>query len=296
MQVLRPADARSFLDLAGPLLLRDEARHNLILGIAGTMAQNPDAYPEYHTWVVLDGEEVVAAGSMTPPYHLVVADPATETAADALLEAVRASGLEVPGVVANLPTAPRFAHAWSEATGAVAELVRSEGVYALTEVLDIPPAPGDFRPATPADRALLERWLMEFAAEALPGEESDGERLQRSIETRFSSGAAGLWFWEDDDVPVSLAGYSGPTTSGIRIGPGLHAAGSPAARVRLEPRRRAQPVAPRGRVPGLLLVHRPREPDVEQDLRRDRLRAGVRRGRVLVQARLIGSFWSVWGG
>ena len=35
MEVVRPSDARSFLELAGPLLGRDEARHNLILGIAG---------------------------------------------------------------------------------------------------------------------------------------------------------------------------------------------------------------------------------------------------------------------
>lgn len=219
MQVLRPADARSFLDLAGRLLVRDEARHNLILGIAGTMEQHPDAYPEYHTWVVLDGDEVVAAGSMTPPHKLVVADPVTDAAAEALLQTVRASGVEVPGVVANLPTAPRFAKAWSAATGAVAELIRSEGVYALTEVRDVPPASGAPRRATPADRALLETWLIEFAAEALPGQESDRERLQRSIETRLSSTDEGFWIWEEGDVPVSLVGYSGPTTTGIRIGP-----------------------------------------------------------------------------
>lgn len=220
MQVLRPADARSFLDLVGPLLVRDEARHNLILGIAGTADRHPDLYPEYHAWVVLDEDEVVAAGSMTPPFKLVVADPVTDAAADTLLDAVRTSGLEVPGVVANLPAAPRFAKAWSAATGAVAELVRSEGVYAPTEVRDVPPASGAPRRATPDDRALLETWLMEFAVEALPGEDSDGERLQRSIDSRLSSTDAGFWIWDDADVSaVSLVGYSGPTTSGIRIGP-----------------------------------------------------------------------------
>jgi hypothetical protein len=220
MQVLRPADARSFLDLAGPLLLRDEARHNLILGIAGTAIQHPDLYPEYHAWVVLDEEEVVAAGTMTPPHKLVVADAVTDAAAEALLEAIRTSGVEVPGVVANLPTSPRFARVWSAATGTTAELVRSQGVYALTQVLDVQAAPGIARRASPADRALLETWLTEFAVEALPDEELDGERLQRSIDTRFSSTDAGFWIWDGADASaVSLVGYSGPTTSGIRIGP-----------------------------------------------------------------------------
>jgi uncharacterized protein len=219
MQVLRPADARSFLDLAGPLLVRDEARHNLILGIAGTTELHPELYPVYHAWVVLDEGEVVAAATMTPPHKLVVADPVSDDAAGALLHAVRASGVDVPGVVANLPTAPWLARAWSEATGSVAKLVRSEGVYALTQPLDVLVTTGAARRVTTEDRALLETWLTGFAAEALPGEDGNREQLQRSIETRFSSRAAGFWIWEDDDVPVSLAGYSGPTASGIRIGP-----------------------------------------------------------------------------
>ena len=219
MEVLRPADARSFLEIAGPLLVRDEARHNLILGIAATTERHPDLYPEYHAWVVVDEEGALAAATMTPPFKLVVADPVSHDAAHALLHAVRATGIEVPGVVANLPTAPWFARAWSHETGSVAELVRSEGVYELTKVLEVPVTSGAARGATPEDRALLETWLVAFAAEALPDEESDRERLRRSIESRSSSAVSGFWIWEDGDIPVSLAGYSGPTTSGIRIGP-----------------------------------------------------------------------------
>jgi predicted GNAT family acetyltransferase len=219
MQVLRPADARSFLDLAGPLLVQDEARHNLILGIAGTTVLHPELYPVYHAWVVLVGDEVVAAATMTPPHKLVVADPVSDEAALALLDAVRASGVEVPGFVANLPTAPMFAQAWSVATSSSVQLVRTEGVYALTQVLEVVVTTGAARPVTAEDRTLLETWLLEFEAEAMPTETSDPEQRQRSIETRLSSAVAGFWIWEDDDVPVSLAGYSGPTASGIRIGP-----------------------------------------------------------------------------
>jgi len=37
MEVVRLDDAATFLAQAEPLLLADEARHNLILGIAGTI-------------------------------------------------------------------------------------------------------------------------------------------------------------------------------------------------------------------------------------------------------------------
>lgn len=220
MEVLRPADARAFLDLAGPLLLRDEARHNLILGIAGTIEHSPDLYPEFHSWVVLESDEPIAAASMTPPHNLVVADPSSETAIEALLEAILESGIPVPGVVANVPTASTFAATWASASGTAAELLRSEGVYALTTVLDVAPAAGATRPATRADHDLLEAWITAFAVEALPGEAGRDEELQRSIEARYSSGSSAFWLWLDEDgTPVSLAGYSGPTSTGIRVGP-----------------------------------------------------------------------------
>ena len=67
-QVTHPAD---FLERAAPLLV-DEARHNLILGIAGTLRDEPALYPEHELWLVEDGNAVVAAALRTPPYNLVL--------------------------------------------------------------------------------------------------------------------------------------------------------------------------------------------------------------------------------
>jgi len=80
MQVVRLAGARAFIELSGSLLERDEARHNLILGIAGTLVERPQAHPVVRTWVALDGAAPVAAALRTPPHDLVLADPATEEA------------------------------------------------------------------------------------------------------------------------------------------------------------------------------------------------------------------------
>ena len=42
--------------------------------------------------------------------------------------------------------------------------------------------------------------------------------VEQTLRHRTPSPDAGLYLW-DDDGPVSLAGYSGPTLTGIRIGP-----------------------------------------------------------------------------
>ncbi len=43
--------------------------------------------------------------------------------------------------------------------------------------------------------------------------------MERTLESRFGIESAGFWLWEDGGQPVSLAGFSGPTPTGIRIGP-----------------------------------------------------------------------------
>src|SRR6266508_699959 len=57
-------DVQSFLDGAGALLLRDEARHNLIYGICTTLAENPDAYRTFHGWTLESHGEGVGAALM----------------------------------------------------------------------------------------------------------------------------------------------------------------------------------------------------------------------------------------
>ena len=161
MEIIRP-DAATFLDLAGPLLSENEARHNLILGLAGTLVRHPEMYPKFHLWVVRDGTSVAGAALMTPPHNLVLADQAEEGALEALLEGVRADGVVVPGVVGNLPAVRSFTEAWILATGAVARVVMSQGVYELRRIREVPPARGAARPAGKGDRDLLEAWLCAF--------------------------------------------------------------------------------------------------------------------------------------
>ena len=219
MEVLRPDDAEAFLRLAGPLLERDEARNQLPLGIAGTLTTHPDAYDVVHFWVVRDAEEPVAAAVRTEPFNLVLGDPWSEAALDRLLEAVLADDPGVPGIVGNVPFVEPAAERLAGASGRTAERILSEGVYGLTAVRDVARAPGGARAATGEDRPLILGWVRAFATEALPDPDDAFERMERNLESRYGGEGGGFWLWEDHGEPVSLSGFSGPTPTGIRIGP-----------------------------------------------------------------------------
>lgn len=225
MEAVRPSSAEEFLELARPLIADDplrEARNNLMLGVAGTVVAHPDAYETHHGWVILDGSRPVAAAFMTPPHNLILSDLDDDLALERLLDAVRADGVPVPGVVANLPWAERFGTEWSAVSNTGLELALSQGVYALTEVREVRTAPGRARRADEHDRDLLYGWMFAFADEALPpGDRRERESLRRGVGSRlaYRDTDAGYWLWEDGDEPVSLAGYWGRTGSGIRVGP-----------------------------------------------------------------------------
>ena len=217
MEVLRPHDAPSFLRLAGPLLEPDEARNQLPLGIAATVAGAPDAYDVVRMWVVRDGQRPVAAAIRTDAHNLVLGDPASDEALQTLVASVLRDDPEVPGVVGNVPHATSAAEALAAGTGRTAEATLRQGVYTLSAVADVPRASGRSRAAGTEDRGTLLTWMRAFAREALP--EAEGhERAERTLEARLASDDAGFWFWEDDGEPVSMSSYGGRTPNGIRIG------------------------------------------------------------------------------
>jgi uncharacterized protein len=219
MDVHAVADVRDFLREAEPVLLRDEARHNLILGIAGTLVDQPELYPEHHLWVVRSSGEAVGAALRTPPFNLVLADPLVPGVLEDLVGALTGAGMDLPGVVANRPHAEEFARRWVEASRARAIPRMEQGVYALEGVRDVPGAAGEPRVATEADRAVLLDWLRAFQAEALPPRSPAEDQTERMLDVRLSGTEdAGFWIWEDRE-PVSVTGFGGRTPNGIRIGP-----------------------------------------------------------------------------
>jgi predicted GNAT family acetyltransferase len=217
MEVVRLDDAAAFLAEAEPLLLADEARHNLILGIAGTIRDAPDLYPLRSLWLVRADGEVVAAALRTPPYNVILAKPRSSAALAALVEAVAAE--EIPGVVGTEPEIHEFAELWSQHNGVPGRVNMRQGVYALDQVELVPNVPGSARVATDDDRELALCWWIAFGEEVLHEGSPGRERAEASVDHKLSSPTGGLLLWEDGGEPVSLAGWGGPTPNGIRIGP-----------------------------------------------------------------------------
>ena len=210
-------DAAEFLREAGPLLLPNEARDNLIFGIAGSIVADPGRYEERRFWLA-GGEDgrPVAAAMRTPPYNLILAKPRDLAA---LAELVAGIDDELPGVVGAHPEVDEFVRLWSERHGVAARVQRDHGIYALETVQPVTRPSGAAREATPEDRPLLLAWSRAFGEEVL--EEDDPGRLEavNMVDHRLGADDGGFLLWEDGGKAVSAAGWGGPTPNGIRIGP-----------------------------------------------------------------------------
>ncbi|MDP9299588.1 MAG: hypothetical protein M3P43_01610, partial [Actinomycetota bacterium] len=132
MEVRAYDDPAAWLEAVLPLLMLDEARHDLSLGLAHTLVHHPSVYPSKNLWTVEDAGTVVAAALQTPPHNLVLAQPAAEGANDLLVDAIGAAEIHLPGVIGGLPEAETFASAWWARTGDTARRVMGQGIYALT--------------------------------------------------------------------------------------------------------------------------------------------------------------------
>lgn len=219
MVVRRFDDPEAFRDAATGFLVRDEARHNLLLGISSTLVQKPHLYELFDLWVVSDRDRITGVALRTPPYNLVLAQPSDDAALEALVERLLDEGQDLPGVVAATPEVESFVGAWTSENDLDATRVMRQGIYELRQVSPVPAASGAARAATRHDRDLILGWAAAFAEETLP-ERPEADRQQRAIESRLeATEEAGIWLWEDGGEPVSMSSYGSETPNGIRIGP-----------------------------------------------------------------------------
>src|SRR5439155_18171605 len=170
MEVRAHHDPSAWLEAVLPLLMLDETRHDLCLGLVHTLVHHPSVYPSKYLWSVEDAGTVVGAALQTPPHNLILGQPSAEGANDLLADAIESAGIQLPGVVGGLPEAEAFASAWCARTGDTARRVMGQGIYALTAVRGVPAAAGTPRTATPDDLELVAGWIQDFQDEVVPEE------------------------------------------------------------------------------------------------------------------------------
>jgi predicted GNAT family acetyltransferase len=212
VHVKRLAAPEAFLVAAEPVLLADEARHNLILGVAGVLRDQPAVHPAYDLWTVEREEGVAAAGLRTPPFNVLVAGR-DEAALEALADALYAERVDLPGVTAATPEADVFAARWAELTGDTVTPRVRQRIYGLRELVPPRATSGAARAATTADRDLLVAWTAAFTDDVRHGASRSAEA---TVDARLEGGGFVLW---EHGEPVSMAGWGSPTPNGIRIGP-----------------------------------------------------------------------------
>jgi predicted GNAT family acetyltransferase len=217
VQVKRFDDPTAYLGAAEPLLLADEARHNLMLGIAGSLRDHPGLYLEFRGWVAEEDGELVGTALQTPPYNLVLARPSAPDGVTVLADALWQARIELPGVTAAVPEVEQFAGEWTERAGLEIQVRMRQRIYRLTAVTPVQGVRGRPRSATAEDRPLLLEWVHAFARESFA--DVDPKAAERQVAARIDRGAGGFAFWEDDGRPVSLVGWGGRTPNGMRVGP-----------------------------------------------------------------------------
>ena len=224
MHVHRFENLAAFAAHVTPMLLEREVENAWLLGRFDELAPRdptPGATagePSPLMWAVHDpGGRAVAAAMMSPRAdsarrHPVVVSRAPPDALAALVAHLLREQPDLPGVSAPDPTVDDFAAAWCAATGRARRVVYGLGLHRLTRVA-LPPSPGGtFRAAREDDADWLVGWADAFFQDL--GEPEGLDFCARVVAERIAQGRLFLWC---DPEPVSMAGWSGRTTNGVRI-------------------------------------------------------------------------------
>ncbi|HEY6418344.1 MAG TPA: GNAT family N-acetyltransferase [Candidatus Binataceae bacterium] len=190
-----------------------EAENNLVFGIlAGVIDGRQKFSDEPPLLASVEAETgVQLVGLRTPPLNVVLSTARSEEAVALLARELWAAGHRLPGVTAPSREAKIFAEAWSQISGAPIRQEHSQRIYLLDRVNPPRPTAGHLHLCDERDLVLATEWMRAFNRDV--GEHQVPGDPRRFIGQR----EAGLFFWIDDR-PVSMAGFSGPTPNGIRIG------------------------------------------------------------------------------
>ena len=198
-----------------PHLRQQEPENSLPLGLISR------SDPEFPILAVITDHDrpILAAIQTDPPMNLVLSFSDRRDAADCLAHTLLFRGFTLPGVVGPIGLVEHFVNTWTTATRMPAQLQVKERIFAIQQVERRPAVPGFIRWAEPADLEWLTPWVVDFMREAMP--EAPVDRTAAMVARRIQIGLpeAGYLVLEIAAQPVSLAGFGGPTGTGIRVGP-----------------------------------------------------------------------------
>jgi predicted GNAT family acetyltransferase len=219
MQLRRYEDAAEFYNHVQPFLLAHEAENNVLLGVLTTLIKTDTYQHPPYLACVEDTGEVVAVVLRTPPHNVSLSLMDTFEPLQLFADDLHRVYPELVGVNGAKEVVGAFAPIWQAVSGQNYRVGRQLRIYRLECVRPIRSVQGEYRKASEEYRERLIDWFMAFFAEAV--EAVPREEAERGVEIRLNADPSirGLRLWYDNGKPVSIAGYSGPTPNGIRVGP-----------------------------------------------------------------------------
>jgi uncharacterized protein len=215
--VERVADAAALVAGAGHLLRASESLHSHLWALVARLQSTvfPPVDGPYLA-LVRDGDgQVAGCAAQVGQSPLSVSLLGDLAAAPALLADARDAGASVGQVLAPVAVARALAAAHKAAGGRPPTLYMAQRCFTCTEVTHPTGVPGHLRDPGEHDRPLLEEWVGAFTAEALHRDDPEGAR--RLVDTYLGRDPnRGLVLW-DDGGPVAVAGFTGPTPTGITV-------------------------------------------------------------------------------
>ena len=218
-ELTRYPDPESFLAVAGESLYANEPLHSLMIGVVERLTGNLHFYGEGDPYlaVVTDGGTPVLAGTMTPPFGLLVSalreDP--EGFIPLLVSDLIGSDWALPDVHAETRYALQFAEEWATQAGGSYHKDMDMRIYVLHQVTPPEDVPGKFMQATTADQAQIAEWLGGFHIEAMAETRTD-DQLEKSAAALIERCEGYIWW--DEGRPVSMCLRTRPTKTGISVG------------------------------------------------------------------------------
>ena len=214
LRLERAGSPAEFERIAGPFLSAREAENNLVLGLTSAMKAGRSYGPAVYFGAVRDGNSIVGVAMRAGLYLIVTAGTTDESLRMLIEDAVRQTG-DSPGIIGPKDLARRAVELWTARTGQRAHVQTAERIYALARVIPPRSVNGHMRPARASDLDLAAAWFHAFGMEAQPHLAGTAAEARANAERWIAGGGLRLW---EDGVVVSMAGASGPTPNGIRVG------------------------------------------------------------------------------
>ena len=196
------------------ILLKDEAKYNVILGIVNQLDKNPIEPANLLMCTVEERDRAELIFLRTHPHNLLIASDCyrQETISFAVKKFSEA-GFMFPGVTGEKGLAEMFAKEWKQATAIETYIGMQQGIYKLTKLKPITFTEGHLRQAVPEDQPLVAKWVKEFTeytVESLSMEQCQ-EKATEYIEQQS------LYLWIVQNLPVSMVKSARATNNGIVV-------------------------------------------------------------------------------